>query len=70
MIYINWSTNNNTMDQNKRKDLKEAQHRNEIQAINKFNFPFFRFDIIPRIGIVIKLLQGFGVFHTMGLDPN
>jgi hypothetical protein len=58
------------MDQNKIKGLKEAHHRNEIQAISKFNFPFPRFDIIPKVGIVIKLLQGFGMLHAVGLDPN
>lgn len=58
------------MDQNRRKDLEEAQHRDEIQAKCEFNFPFPRFDIIPRVGVVIKLLQGFGVVHTVGLDPD
>lgn len=58
------------MDQSGRKDLEEARHRNEIQALSEFNFPFPRFDIIPWIGIVIKWLQGFGVVHTMGLDPD
>jgi hypothetical protein len=68
MIYINWSTNNNTMDQNRKKDLEEAQHRDEIEAINEFTFPFPRFDIIPRVGVVIKLLQRFRVVHTVALD--
>jgi hypothetical protein len=61
MIYINWSTNNNTMDQSRRKDLEEAQHKDEIQVISEYNFPFPRFEIILRVGVVIKRLQGFGV---------
>jgi hypothetical protein len=41
------------MDQNRRKDLEEAQHRHEIQAMNEFDFPFPRFDIQPKEGAVI-----------------
>lgn len=58
------------MDQNKRKDLEEAQHRDEIEAISEFTYLFPRFDIIPRVGVVIKLLQRFGVIHTVALGPN
>ncbi len=58
------------MDQNRRKDLEEAQHRDEIEAISEFTFPFPRFDIIPKVGVVIKLLQRFGVVHTVALDPD
>jgi hypothetical protein len=58
------------MDQSIRKDLEEAQHRNEIQTISEFKFPFPKFDIIFKVGVVIKRLQGFGVVHIVGLDPN
>lgn len=58
------------MDQNRRKDLEEAQHRDEIEAISEFTFPFPRFDIIPKVGVVIKLLQRFGVVHIVALDPD
>ncbi len=54
MIYINWSTNNNTMDQHRKKDLEKAQHKDEIQAISEFNFPFPRFDIILGVEVVIN----------------
>lgn len=56
------------MDQNRRKDLEEARHRHEIQAMSEFDFPFSRFDIQPKEGTVILQLQGFGVVHIMGLD--
>lgn len=56
------------MDQNKRKDLEEAQHRHEIQAMSEFDFPFLRFDIQPKEGTIILQLQEFGVVHIMGLD--
>ncbi len=56
------------MDQNRKEDLKEAQHRDEIQAMSEFDFPFLRFDILPKDGAIILQLQGFGIVHIMGLD--
>jgi hypothetical protein len=41
------------MDQDKRHQLREAQCRDEILAISKFDFPFPRFDLMPREGAVI-----------------
>jgi hypothetical protein len=56
------------MDQNRREDLEEAQHRNETQAMNEFDFPFSKFYILPKDGTTILRLQGFGVIHIMGSD--
>jgi hypothetical protein len=33
--------------------LREAQHRIEILAMNEFDFPFPRFDTLPREGAII-----------------
>jgi hypothetical protein len=50
--------------------LQEAQHINEILVINEFHFPFPKFDILPRYGVVILQLQVFGVVSIIGLNPN
>jgi hypothetical protein len=42
------------MDQHRKKDLEKAQHKDEIQAISEFNFPFPRFDIILGVEVVIN----------------
>jgi hypothetical protein len=41
------------MDQDKRHQLREVQLREEILANNEFDFPFLRFDTLPRERIVI-----------------
>lgn len=41
------------MDQNRREDLEEAQHRNEIQTMTEFDFTFPRFSILPKDGATI-----------------
>jgi hypothetical protein len=33
--------------------LGEAQHRDEILARSEFDYPFPRFDILPKEGVVI-----------------
>jgi uncharacterized RDD family membrane protein YckC len=58
------------MDQKKNDYLGEAQHKNEILAVNEFDFPFPRFDILPREGVVILHIQRFGVVSIVGLNPN
>jgi hypothetical protein len=49
------------MDPNRREDLEEAQHRDEVLAISELDFPFSRFDILPIMGAIILQLQGFCV---------
>jgi hypothetical protein len=56
------------MDQRKIKYLEEAKHKDEILVINEFDFPFPRFDILPKHGIDILRLQGFGVVNIIGLN--
>jgi hypothetical protein len=46
------------MDPNRREDLEEVQDRDYILVINEFDFPFFRFDILPKMGTIILQLQG------------
>jgi hypothetical protein len=41
----------------------------EILVINEFDFPFPKFDILPRYGAVILQLHGFGVVSIIGLNP-
>jgi hypothetical protein len=56
------------MDENRREDLEEAQHRNEIQTMTEFDFTFPRCSILPKDGATILRLQRFGVVHIMELD--
>lgn len=57
-----------TIDQRKIEYLEEAQHIKEILVISEFDFPFPKFDILPRYGVVILQLQGFGVVNIIGLN--
>jgi hypothetical protein len=50
--------------------LKKAQHTYEILAINEFDFPFPKFDIPLKEGVIILKLQGFSVVNIIGLNPN
>lgn len=56
------------MDQNKKIDVEEARHQGENIVMNEFDFPFPRFNILPKVGALILQLQGFGVVHIIGLD--
>lgn len=56
------------MDQRKRNQLKHAQHRDEILAIDEFAFPFPCFDILPEEGSVILGPQGFKVVNIIGFS--
>jgi hypothetical protein len=58
------------MDQDKRHQLKEVQHRDEILVISEFDFPFPRFDILLKERTIILRLHGFGVVRIIGLNPN
>jgi hypothetical protein len=49
------------MDPNRREDLEEVQHRDYIMVISEFDFPFSKFDILPKMGTIILQLQGFFV---------
>ncbi len=48
--------------------MEEAQHQKENLAMNEFDFPFPRFDVLPIVGAIILQLQGFQVVHIMSLD--
>jgi len=48
--------------------LEKAQHINEILVVNEFDFPFPRFDILPKHGADILQLQGFGAVSIIGLN--
>ncbi len=48
--------------------MKEAQHKDGILAINEFDFPFPKFDILPKEGTIILRLQGFSVVSIIGLN--
>jgi hypothetical protein len=50
--------------------LKEAYLKDEILVMSEFDFPFLRFDILPRERIIILCLQGFGLVNIIGLNPN
>lgn len=52
------------MDPNRREDLEEAQHKDEVLDISGFDFPFSRFDILPIMGTIILQLQGFFVLTS------
>ncbi len=56
------------MDQRKRNQLRHVQHRDKILAISEFAFPFPRFDILPKEGVVILKPQGFEVVNIIGLN--
>ncbi len=58
------------MDYDKRHQLKKVQHRDEILAINEFNFPFPRFDILLKEGTIILRLHGFKVVSIIGLNSD
>ncbi len=59
-----------TMDQRRNDYLKEAYLRDEILVMNEFDFPFLRFDILPRERAIILRLQGFGLVNIIGLNPD
>jgi hypothetical protein len=48
--------------------LEATQHIKEILVINEFDFPFPKFDILPRYGAIILQLQGFGVINIIKLN--
>jgi hypothetical protein len=58
------------MDQDKRHQLREAQHKDEILAISEFDFPFPRIDLLPSEGAFIFKLQGLKVVNIVGLNPD
>ncbi len=58
------------IDQRRIEYLEEAQHIKETLVISEFDFPFPKFDILPRYGAVILQLQGFGVVSIIGLNPD
>jgi hypothetical protein len=58
------------MDQDKRHQLREVQRRDKILAINEFDFPFPRFDTLPKEGAIIFKLQGFRVVNIVGFNPD
>ncbi len=59
-----------TMDRRRSGYLGEVQHMKEILVVSEFDFPFPRFDILLKIGVVILQLQGFDVVNIIGLNPN
>ncbi len=59
-----------TMDQRRNDYLKEAYLRDEILVMSEFDFPFLRFDILPRERAIILRLQGFGLVNIIGLNPD
>jgi hypothetical protein len=58
------------MDQDRRHQPREVQHRNKILTIDEFDFPSPRFDILLREGAIIFKLQGFGVVSILGFNLN
>ncbi len=54
----------------KKNQLKQDQYKDEILAISEFDFPFPRSNILPREGVIILRMQGFGVVSIIGLNPN
>jgi len=58
------------MDQRRNDYLKEAYLRDEILVMSEFDFPFLRFDILPRDRTIILCLQGFGLVNIIGLNPD
>ncbi len=58
------------MDQIRVKYLEEAQHRDEILVVREFDFPFPRFNILPKHGADILQLQGFVVVSIIGLNSD
>jgi hypothetical protein len=58
------------MNQEKDGQLWNAQHRDEILAINEFYHPFPKYDLLPRKGVVVLRLQGFDVVSIIGFNPD
>jgi len=54
----------------KKNQLKQDQYKDEILAISEFDFPFPRSNILPREGVIILRLQGFGVVNIIGPSPD
>jgi hypothetical protein len=44
------------MEHDGKDQLREVQHKDEILAINEFDFAFPRFDILPKEGVIILRL--------------
>ncbi len=58
------------MDGKKKDQLRQAQLKDEMLAISEFDFPIPHFDILPREGVIILRLQGFGVVSIIGFNPD
>jgi hypothetical protein len=56
------------MDQRRVKYLEEAQHKDEILVVREFDFLVPRFNILPKHGVDILQLQGFGVVSIIRLN--
>ncbi len=57
-----------TMNQERKDQLRNVQHRDKILAINEFDSPFPRYDLLPTERTVIMRLQGFGLVSIIGLN--
>jgi hypothetical protein len=58
------------MNYERKDQLRNVQHRDKILAINEFDSPFPKYDLLPREGVVILKLQGFGVVSVIGFNLN
>jgi len=58
------------VEQGGKDQLREVQHKDQILVINEFDFPFPKFDIMPKEGAIILKLQGFSVVSIIGLNPD
>jgi phosphohistidine swiveling domain-containing protein len=58
----------NTMNQERKNQLQNAQHKDKILAIGEFDFPFSKYDLLHKEGVIILRLQGFNVVSIIGLN--
>jgi hypothetical protein len=42
----------------------------KVLAMSEFDFPFPKYDLLPKERVVILRLQGFGVVSIIGLNLN
>lgn len=58
----------NTMNQEREDQLQNVQHKDKILAIDEFDSPFPRYNLLPWEGIIILRLQRFSVVTIIGFN--
>ncbi len=58
------------MNQERENKLWNVQYMDKVLAMSEFDFPFPKYDLLPKERVVILRLQGFGVVSIIGLNLN